>query len=48
MAKETPLLSLKNVSKHFTGYRALDDVSLDIYPGQVLCLLGDNGAGKST
>jgi simple sugar transport system ATP-binding protein len=44
----TPILSLKSVSKHFTGYRALDDVSLDIYPGQVLCLLGDNGAGKST
>ena len=45
---KTPILSLKNVSKIFAGYRAMDDVSLDVYPGQVLCLLGDNGAGKST
>lgn len=44
----TPILSLKNVSKVFSGYRALSNVSLDVYPGQVLCLLGDNGAGKST
>ncbi|MEY4067420.1 MAG: hypothetical protein RIQ44_632, partial [Actinomycetota bacterium] len=48
MSKATPILSLKGVSKNFAGYQALDDVSLDIYPGQVLCLLGDNGAGKST
>jgi len=48
MSNATPILSLKNVSKNFAGYQALDDVSLDIYPGQVLCLLGDNGAGKST
>ncbi|MEN9752408.1 MAG: hypothetical protein RL670_99 [Actinomycetota bacterium] len=43
-----PILSLKGVSKVFSGYRALHEVSLDVYPGQVLCLLGDNGAGKST
>ena len=43
-----PILALKGVSKVFGGYRALQDVSLDVYPGQVLCLLGDNGAGKST
>lgn len=43
-----PLLKLNNVSKVFAGYRALDNVSLEVYPGQVLCLLGDNGAGKST
>ena len=46
--KSTPLMSLTNVSKVFGTYSALNDVSLDIYPGQVLCLLGDNGAGKST
>ena len=44
----TPLLKLNKVSKVFAGYRALDEVSLQVYPGQVLCLLGDNGAGKST
>jgi simple sugar transport system ATP-binding protein len=50
MTKTTkkPILTLKNVSKVFAGYQALNDVSLEVYPGQVLCLLGDNGAGKST
>lgn len=50
MAKSSakPLFSLKNVTKDFAGYKAMNNVSLDVYPGQVLCLLGDNGAGKST
>lgn len=48
MSSQKPILSLKNVSKFYPGNRALENVSLDIYPGQVLCLLGDNGAGKST
>jgi simple sugar transport system ATP-binding protein len=47
-SKTEPILSLKNVTKNFGGYLALNDVSIDVYPGQVLCLLGDNGAGKST
>ncbi len=45
---EVPILELRNVSKRFTGVTAVADVSLTIYPGQVLCLLGENGAGKST
>ena len=43
-----PILELKNVSKRFTGVTAVSGLSLAIYPGQVLCLLGENGAGKST
>lgn len=45
---ETPLLSLRGVSKHFGPVTAVDSVSLDIYPREVIGLIGDNGAGKST
>ncbi len=47
-AADTPLLSLSGVSKSFPGVRALHDVSLSLYPGQVTALIGENGAGKST
>jgi simple sugar transport system ATP-binding protein len=43
-----PILSVKNVSKHFGAVEALKNVSLDVYPGEVVALAGDNGAGKST
>ena len=43
-----PILSVKNVSKHFGAVTALDKVSLDVFPGEVVALAGDNGAGKST
>jgi rhamnose transport system ATP-binding protein len=43
-----PLLELARISKSFPGVRALDAVSLRLYPGQVTALVGENGAGKST
>lgn len=43
-----PILSLNGVSKIFPGVKALDGVQLDLYPGQVTALIGENGAGKST
>ena len=44
----TKLLELKNVSKTFPGVKALQNVHLDLNPGEVLGLCGENGAGKST
>ena len=41
-------LSLRNVSKRFPGVLAVDDVSLDLLPGEIHALVGENGAGKST
>lgn len=41
-------LRLTGISKHFGAITALNDVSLEIAPGEVLGLMGDNGAGKST
>jgi len=43
----TPLIELRNMQKAFGGIRAVDDVSFDLYPGEVVGVLGHNGAGKS-
>lgn len=43
-----PLLRLRGISKSFAGVKALDSVDLDIMPGEVHCLAGENGSGKST
>lgn len=43
-----PLLQLDHVSKQFGGVKALDDVRFDVRRGEVLCLAGENGCGKST
>ncbi|MGH2940907.1 MAG: ATP-binding cassette domain-containing protein [Solirubrobacterales bacterium] len=43
-----PVLEMHRVSKRFGAVTALTDVSLSLAPGEIHCLLGDNGAGKST
>jgi branched-chain amino acid transport system ATP-binding protein len=42
------LLSVRNVSRRFGGIVAIDDVSLDVEPGEIVGLIGPNGAGKTT
>jgi D-xylose transport system ATP-binding protein len=44
----TPLIEMKNISLRFGGNQALNDASINLYPGEVVGLLGHNGAGKST
>ncbi|MEQ5778128.1 MULTISPECIES: ATP-binding cassette domain-containing protein [unclassified Thalassospira] len=44
----TPLMEMDNIKKNFGPVIALGGVSFDIYAGECHCLLGDNGAGKST
>lgn len=41
-------LAIRQITKTYPGVKAVQDVSLDVYPGEVLALLGENGAGKST
>ena len=43
-----PILRMRNISKNFSGVRALDDVSIEVERGQVHAICGENGAGKST
>ena len=42
------LLDVRNVSKSFGAIRAVNDISFSVEPGEVVGLMGDNGAGKST
>jgi len=45
---DAPIYEVRNISKHYGAVVALEDVSLQLYAGEVLGLVGDNGAGKST
>lgn len=42
------ILEMKGITKEFTGFKALDDVSFKVKRGEIHCLIGENGAGKST
>ena len=48
MSNLSPIIEMKNIQKHFGSVIALSDVSLTVLPEECHCLLGDNGAGKST
>lgn len=45
---DTPVLAVRHVSKSFAGVRALVDIDLEIAPGEIHCLAGENGSGEST
>jgi ribose transport system ATP-binding protein len=48
MYEKKPVLSLKDIVKLFPGVVALNNVSMDFYPGEIHAIVGENGAGKST
>lgn len=44
---DAPLVKMVDIHKQFGGVHAVEDVSIDLYPGEVVGVLGHNGAGKS-
>ena len=43
-----PILNVKNITKEFSGVQVLKNVSIAVNPGEIHCLVGENGCGKST
>jgi ribose transport system ATP-binding protein len=48
MANAECLVNLRNITKVYGHHKALNDVSFELFPGEIHCLVGENGAGKST
>jgi branched-chain amino acid transport system ATP-binding protein len=45
---QTPILRLKHINTHYGQIHILQDVNLEVFPGELVCLLGGNASGKST
>jgi ABC-2 type transport system ATP-binding protein len=45
---QSPIISVKNLVKHYQQFEAVKGISFDVFPGEIFGLLGPNGAGKST
>ena len=48
MENNNPILSVKNLSVNYGAIQALKGIDLDVYPGEIVAVIGANGAGKST
>ncbi len=48
MSEGEPILSIRNLGVHYGGITAVREVSFDIWPGEIVTLIGSNGAGKSS
>jgi phospholipid/cholesterol/gamma-HCH transport system ATP-binding protein len=47
-SEKIPILSVKNLTQRFDDNVVFEDVSFDVYPGEVLVIVGGSGCGKST
>lgn len=45
---QTPVLQTKNLVKRYGSVTAIDHADFELYPGEILAVIGDNGAGKSS
>ena len=48
MSPQEPILSARNLTKRYGRVVAIDNADFDLMPGEILAVIGDNGAGKST
>jgi D-xylose transport system ATP-binding protein len=48
VAQATPLVEMRNINISFGGLHAVQDVTIDVFPGELVGLVGHNGAGKTT
>ena len=48
MVEQTPMVSMHDVQKWFSDLHVLQDINLDVAPGEVVVVIGPSGSGKST